>query len=69
VTNVCAARCAFASSAFRVVAESRRFFRSAIRSFRSERSLSLTNPFPEIPTPTRMPMISARKTATSEATW
>jgi hypothetical protein len=43
--------------------------RSAIRSFSSDRSLSETNPFPEMPTPTTIPMIRARKTAASEATW
>ena len=37
--------------------------------FRLSRSDSRTKPVPEIPTPTRMPMISARKTAASDATW
>ena len=37
--------------------------------FRLARSASLTNPFPESPTPTRIPITSATKTAVSEATW
>ena len=52
-----------------VVAASRRPCRSAIWRFSSELSLFLMNPPLEIPTPSRMPMIRARKTPASEATW
>ena len=42
---------------------------SAISPFSRSRSASSMNPRPEMPTPTRMPMTRARKTAASDATW
>ncbi len=42
---------------------------SSIRAWRFARSASLTNPFPESPTPTKIPITSATKTAASDATW
>src|SRR4029077_2772587 len=42
---------------------------AAMRFSKFRRSDLSTNPRPEIPTPTRMPTISARKTAEREAMW
>ena len=64
--SACAPRFAASSDAR---ATSRSCCRSAIWPFRFARSASLTKPLPERPTPTRIPITRATKTAVSDATW